>query len=148
MKRTVTVLMISLLAFMISCDCGGGVKEKGKDQANLSSTERLLAGEHELNSIKIEKESVIFTWRCNAMPEGPLIYSVLPVDKIREIEYDGEPFIKFRWKRNSSDNVQILVENYVIYMEVHCPKGMLILGNQPVEPENPSTEKDPYEFSY
>lgn len=111
--------------FVISTSCNTECNTEQNKKQSIAG--EILQGEHILNSIKIEKDMVIFSWNTDTSK----IYSKLPIDKFREINGNiDKPYIKFRWVRGNSSldkNIKYIMENRIVYMEVHCKENLFSL---------------------
>jgi len=95
MKKIFKLLLICMSIFLISCN-SGEIKDSDNEKNEIethSKTGEILKGEHKLYEIKIDGNYVVFVWEC----ENSKIYSKLPITKLRQVNENCQPYVKFKW---------------------------------------------------
>mgnify|MGYP003633491313 CR=1 FL=1 len=105
------------------------------DYSRFSHVGKILAGEHELRKFyndstffKSSNNKVSFLFKSNRKDVTEYLSAAVGVSKIRVIIHDEEiPYIKFKWEGNhgSKPRMDLIMEKYVIYMEVYCKESQI-----------------------
>jgi hypothetical protein len=151
MKQKLFLISVWLVAITLQltvfygCDCG---------EIPDSKVGEILKGEHYLHSLEVVNDEVIFVWDIDS---ATTVKSFINVNKLRVVnENVYEPYIKFKWKSGEITDLNEILNDYVIYMEIHCQNSFFKITNgeyvknepEVIEDENPQFYTDQYSNQY
>lgn len=123
MKKWIMFVLILMLLIPIPTICYAS-----NDKEETSATGLILQGQHEL--MKMFKDSyfqqtndiIAMCWKTN---EGSWIISNLSLEQLRFVydDYISTPYIKFKWKKDTSTDIPRIMKSAVIYVEIHCKQS-------------------------
>jgi hypothetical protein len=95
-----------------------------------SDVAKAVKGQHKLLSVITTLDKVVFQWEHDSTKQ--VLSSILSRDRVRPV-YDGKPdsipTIKFRWKSAATADMATIMQDYIVYMEIHCTESQFPINS-------------------